>query len=69
LQNSGDNFPQLRKDERVAIIVFVEDRNIPGEANENKTIIMSALKKDLDEFGHRNDRLKEFKQRMKIVEY
>jgi hypothetical protein len=69
LQNSGDNFPQIRKDERVAIIAFVEDRNIPGETNENKTIIMSALKRDLDELGRRNDRLKEFKQRMKIVEY
>ncbi|MBN1571099.1 MAG: hypothetical protein JXA73_24905 [Acidobacteria bacterium] len=69
LQNSGDIFPQLRKDERIAIIAFVEDRNIPGETNENKTIIMSTLKKDLDELGQRPDRLKEFKQRMKIVEY
>jgi hypothetical protein len=69
LQGSGDSFSQLRKDERVAIIAFVEDRNIPGETNANKTIIMSTLKKDLDELGHRNDRLREFKQRMKIVEY
>lgn len=69
LQDSGDNFQQLRKDEHVAIVAFVEDRNFPGEPNANKTIVMSTLKKDLDELGHRNDRLKEFKQRMKIVEY
>ena len=69
LQDGGENFPQLRKDERVVIIAFVEDRNFPGETNANKTIVMSTLKKDLDELGHKNDRLKEFKQRMKIVEY
>lgn len=69
LQDSGDSFQQLRKDEHVTIVAFVEDRNFPGEPNANKTIVMSALKKDLDELGHRNDRSKEFKQRMKIVEY
>jgi hypothetical protein len=31
--------------------------------------VLTALKRDLDELGHRNDRLREFKQRMKIVEY
>ncbi len=69
LQGSGESFPQLRKDERIAFIAFIEDRNIPGEANANKTIIMSTLKKDLDELGNRSDLLKEFKQRIKIVEY
>jgi hypothetical protein len=69
LQDSGGNFPQLRKDERVAIIAYIEDRNFPGESNANRTIIMNALKKDLDELGHKNDRLKEFRQRVKIVEY
>jgi hypothetical protein len=69
LQDSGGFFQQIRKEERVAIVVFIEDRNFPGEANVNKTIVMSALKKDLDELGHKLDRAKEFKQRMKIVEY
>jgi hypothetical protein len=69
LQDSGSNFQQLRKEERVAIVAFVEDRNFPGEPNASKTIVMSALKKDLDELGHKVDRAKEFKQRMKIVEY
>jgi hypothetical protein len=47
----------------------MEDRNFPDEPSENKTIVLSVLKRDLDEFGNRSDRLKEFKQRMKIVEY
>ena len=69
LQGSGGYFQLLRKDERVAIVAFVEDRNFPGEPNANKTIVMSVLKRDLDELGNKSDRAKEFKQRMKIVEY
>ncbi len=69
LQDKGDMFRQLRKEDWVAIIAYIEDRNFPGEPNANKTIIISALKKDLDELGHKGDRLKEFKQRIKIVEY
>lgn len=69
LQNSGRYFQQLHKDERVAIVAFVEDRNFPGEPNANMTIVMSALKKDLEELGNKSDRTKEFKQRMKIIEY
>jgi hypothetical protein len=69
LQDNGDIFRQLRREDHVAIIAFFEDRNFPDEPSVNKTIVLSALKKDLDELGHRNDRLTEFKQRMKIVEY
>jgi hypothetical protein len=69
LQDSGETFQQLRKEDCVTLIAFIEDRNIPDEPNANKTIILSALKKDLDELGHKSDRLKEFKQRIKIVEY
>jgi hypothetical protein len=69
LQNNGDVFQHLRKDENVSIVGFFEDSNFPGETSANKTIVLSVLKKDLDELGHRTDRLKEFKQRMKIVEY
>lgn len=69
LQSGGSLFPQLRKDERISIVAFVEDRNFPGEPNANKTIVISAFKKDLDEMGNRLDRAKEFKQRIKIVEY
>jgi hypothetical protein len=69
LQENGGSFRQLRKEDSVAIVAFFEDRNIPDEPNANKTIVLSASKKDLDELGNRTDRLKEFKQRMKIVEY
>jgi hypothetical protein len=69
LLENGDGLRQLRKEECVTIIAFIEDRNFPGEPNENKTIVLKIFKKDLDEFNHRNERIKEFKQRMKIVEY
>jgi hypothetical protein len=69
LQNNSEIFQHLRKEENVSIVAFFQDRNFPGEPSANKTIVLSILKKDLDELGHRNDRLKEFKQRMKIVEY
>jgi hypothetical protein len=69
LQNNSEVFQHLRKDENVSIVGFFEDSNFPGEPSANKTIVLSVLKKDLDELGHRTERLKEFKQRMKIVEY
>jgi len=69
LQNNGDGVRQLRKDDSITIVAFIEDRNIPDEPNANKTIVMSASKKDLDELGRKDDRFKEFKQRMKIIEY
>jgi hypothetical protein len=69
LQDSGETFQQLRKEDCVTIIAFIEDRNIPDEPNANKTIILSVPKKDLDELGNKSDRLREFKQRIKIVEY
>ncbi len=69
LQDSGETLRMLRKEDYVTIIAYVEDRNFPDEPSENKTIVLSALKKDLDEFGRRSDRLKEFKQRMRIIEY
>jgi hypothetical protein len=69
LQYNGDIFRQLQKEYNVTIIAFFEDRNIPDEPNINKTLIISALKKDLDEFSHRKDRLTQFKQRIKIIEY
>jgi hypothetical protein len=69
IQDNAKNLQQLRKDECVTIVAYFEDRNFPDEPSANRTIVMSALKKDLDELGQRNDRLNEFKQRMKIVEY
>jgi hypothetical protein len=69
LQDNSEIFRQIPKEDYVTIIAFFEDRNFPDEPSASKTIVLSALKKDLDELGHRADRLREFKQRMKIVEY
>ena len=69
LQENGASISRLKKNERVTIIAYIEDRNFPDEPNSNKTIVMSVLKKDLDEFGGKLNRSQEFKQRMKIVEY
>jgi hypothetical protein len=69
LQDNGEIFQQLRKEYYVTIIAFFEDRYIPDEPSINKTLILSALKKDLDEFSHKKDRLTQFKQRIKIIEY
>jgi hypothetical protein len=69
MQDNSEVFRQLPKDDWITIVAYVEDRNIPDEPNANKTVVLSALRKDLDELGHRTDRLKEFRMRMKIVEY
>lgn len=68
LQDSGGTLHELRGKERVTIVVYVEDRNFPDEPRGNRTILLSVLKKDLDELG-RKGRLNELKQRVKIVEY
>ena len=69
IQENGKSFRQLGKDDHFTIIAFVEDRNFPDEPSANKTIVMTALKKDMDEFGNQQDRFQEFKKRIKIVEY
>ncbi len=69
LFDSGESLRQLPRGEAVTIVAFFEDRNFPDEPNENKTIVLTVLKRDLDELGHREDRLREFEQRVKIVEY
>ncbi len=69
LLDNGDNLRQLKKDDFVTIVAFIEDRNFPDEPSENKTLVLSVLKKDLDELAHKDDRRAEFIQRMRIVEY
>lgn len=69
LLNRGESFRQVRADESVTIVAFFEDRNFPEEASQNRTIVMSATKKDLDDFAKKQDQWQEFKQRMTIVEY
>jgi hypothetical protein len=68
LLENGKELKQLRGEECVTVAAFIDDKNIL-EPSANKTIVLRALKRDLDELGNRNDRLNEFKQRIKIVEY
>ncbi len=69
LQEKGSGFRQLRKDESVTIVAFIEDRNFPDEANQNKTVLLSATERDLEEYAGQANRFQEFKQRVKTIEY
>jgi len=69
LMNRGVDLRQVRTDESVTIVAFFEDRNFPEETSQNRTIVLSATKKDLDEYAKKQDKWQEFKERMTIVEY
>jgi hypothetical protein len=68
LQDSGKKFQQLRKEDCVTIIAFIDDKTFQNPMA-SKTIVLRAVKKDLDELGGKRDRYSEFKKRIKIVEY
>ena len=65
----GVGFRQVKTDESVTIVAFFEDRNFPEEASQNRTIVLSATKKDLDAYANKQDQWQQFKERMTIVEY
>ena len=67
--DKGEVLTQLRKEDAVTVVAFMEDMNFPDEPNQNKTIVLTAYKKDFDDVARRDDKWKEFRQRMKIVEY
>ena len=67
--DNGGSLTQLRKEDAITVIAFMEDQNFPDEPNQNKTIILTALKKDFDEVARKDDKFKEFRQRIKILEY
>lgn len=69
LADQGDGLRQMRRSDNLVIVLFLEDRNFPDEPNENKTIVLSVLKGDLDGLGRSEDRWKALKQRIKTVEY
>jgi len=69
LADNGDGLKQMSKGDTVSIVMFLEDRNFPDEPNENKTLVLSILKKELDDLGRSQERWKELKQRIKTVEY
>jgi hypothetical protein len=63
----GGGVRPLERDKSLTITASFEETNPEGTVN--RTIVMSVLKSDLDEFGSRMERYNEFKQRVKIVEY
>jgi hypothetical protein len=69
LLENGESLRQIRVEDWITITGFFDDRNFPGEPNQSKTVILSVLKKDLDEASRAEDRWKELKMRMKTVEY
>jgi hypothetical protein len=69
LLDNGDSLKQLRREDSISIVAFTEDLNFPDEPNQNKTIILTVVKKDFEDVARKDDKWKEFKQRMKIVEY
>jgi hypothetical protein len=69
LVDNGSKLNQLRPADSIAIVALFEDRNFPDEGNQNRTVVLSVSKNDLDEWSAKPDRWKEFKQRVKIIEY
>ncbi len=69
LLDNGSNLRQLRPGDAITIVGFFEDRNFPDEPNQNKTVVLSVLKKELDGIPRGDDRWREFKLRVKSVEY
>ena len=69
LLESGASLQQIRGDDTIAIVGFFDDRNFRDEQSQSKTVVLSVLKRELDEVSRKEDRWREFKQRMKTVEY
>jgi hypothetical protein len=60
---NGPSLSQVRKEESVTVVAFVEDQNFPDEPNQNKTIVLSVLKRDIETNSGKD------RQRIKILEY
>ncbi len=70
LFGAGNRFGSLQKGESVAIMAFFEDPNpLLPQGNENKTLVMSVLKADLDLLTTNPAQFNEFKLKVKTVEY
>jgi hypothetical protein len=67
--DSGDGLRQLPRDESVTIVAFLQDRSFPDEESISRTIVMRAFKKDIDELARKENRFKELKQRIEVIEY
>jgi hypothetical protein len=60
---NGASLSQVRKEDSVTVVAFVEDQNFPDEPNQNKTIVLSVLKRDFESNSGKD------RQRIKILEY
>jgi len=69
LQEYGGYLTQLPKDQSITIVAFYEDRNFPDEASQNRTVVITATKRDLEDFAGTQGRFKEFRQKVRILEY
>jgi hypothetical protein len=70
LLDSGKRLPQLRREDAITIVAFIEDRNFPDEPNENKTVVMTVMKKDLDGASAKSDgAVQDFERKVKVLEY
>jgi len=67
--DSGNGLRQLPKDESVTIVAFLQDRSFPDEESISRTIVMRAFKKDIDELARKENRFKDLKQRIEVIEY
>jgi len=67
--DSGDGLRQLPRDESVTIVAFFQDRSFPDEESISRTIVMRAFKKDIDELARKENRFKDLKQRIEVIEY
>jgi|WetSurMetagenome_2_1015567.scaffolds.fasta_scaffold16381_4 hypothetical protein len=71
IQDNGRGFQQIRKEDYISIVVYIDDRGFPFEpTSATKTVILRVLKKDLDELGNKSgNSQEELNKRIKIFEY
>jgi len=69
LTEKADTLRQMRKEDSVTIVAFLEDSNFPDEESQTKTIVLRAFKRDLDDLGHKPDGWRELLRKMEITEY
>jgi len=69
LFENADNLRQLRREENIAIVAFIEDRSFPEEESQNRTVVLSVARKDVEGVAGNEERWKDFRQKVRILEY
>ena len=69
LFENADSLRQLRREENIAIVAFIEDRNFPEEESQNRTVVLSVARRDVEGLAGQEERWKDFRQKVKILEY